>query len=343
MNDVNVTDSLTLHRALLTLDTHIDIPWPTGPDPFQDGTRRVDLPKMRRGGLAAGCFVAYVPQAARTPENDRAAFERAMAMLQAIRDMGRSEAGITARMTVTATEIEAAKRDGVLAVVPVVENGFAVGTDLSRLARFRSLGARYLTLTHNGHNAIADSAMPRADLGDAQQEHGGLSPLGRAAVAELNRLGMLIDVAHVSRNTMLQAAELSRTPVVSTHSCIRALCDHPRNLDDEQLDALRDVGGVVQITAVSAFLRKDAKPEAVTVADFADHVDYAVRRIGIDHVGISSDFDGGGGFLGWRDASESANITAELVRRGYDNAQIAALWGGNFLRVLRIAEEVAER
>jgi membrane dipeptidase len=343
MNDINVTDSLALHRALLTLDTHIDIPWPTGPDPFQYGTRRVDLPKMRRGGLAAGCFVAYVPQVARTPDSERAAFERAMAMLQVIRDMGRSEAGITARVTVTAAEIEAAKRDGVLAVVPVVENGFAMGTDLSRLARFRSLGARYLTLTHNGHNAVADSAIPRADLGDAEQEHGGLSPFGRAVVAELNRLGMLIDVAHVSRNTMLQAAELSRTPVVSTHSCVRALCDHPRNLDDEQLDALRDVGGVVQITAVSAFLRKDAKPEAVTVADFADHVDYAVRRIGIDHVGISSDFDGGGGFTGWRDASESANITTELVRRGYDKAQIAALWGGNFLRVLRIAEEVADR
>jgi membrane dipeptidase len=120
------------------------------------------------------------------------------------------------------------------------------------------------------------------------------------------------------------------------------LCDHPRNLDDEQLDKLRDVGGVVQITAVSAFLRKDAKPEAVTVADFADHVDYAVQRIGIDHVGISSDFDGGGGFTGWRDASESANITAELVRRGYGDAEIAALWGGNFLRILRIAEEVAD-
>ena len=153
---------------------------------------------------------------------------------------------------------------------------------------------------------------------------------------------MLIDVAHVSRDAMLQAAELSRTPVVSTHSCIRALCDHPRNMDDEQLDALRDTGGVVQVTAVAAFLRHDAKPEAVTVVDFADHIDHAVRRIGIEHVGISSDFDGGGGFAGWHDASESANITAELVRRGYGRMEIAALWGGNFLRVLRIAEEVAD-
>ncbi len=342
MNDAIQTDALALHRALLTLDTHIDIPWPTGPDPFLDGTRRVDLPKMLRGGLTAGCFAAYVPQVARTPENETAAFERAIAMLQAIRAMGRSQDAIVARVAVTAAEIEAAKRDGVLAIVPAVENGFAMGQDLSRLARFRALGARYLTLTHNGHNALADSCNPRTDLGDAATEHGGLSQLGRAAIAALNRLGMLVDVAHVSRATMLQAAEVSRTPVVSTHSCIRALCDHPRNMDDEQLDALRDVGGVVQITAVSAFLRKDAKPEAVTPADFVDHVDYAVRRIGIEHVGISSDFDGGGGFSGWHDAGESANITAELVRRGYGRPEIAALWGGNFLRVLRLAEEMAE-
>jgi membrane dipeptidase len=297
---------------------------------------------MQLGGLAAGCFVAYVPQAARTPENETAAFERAIAMLQSIRAMGRSENGIAARVTVTAAEIAAAKRDGVLAIVPVVENGFAMGQNLSRLARFRALGARYLTLTHNGHNALADSCNPRKDLGDAEAEHGGLSALGRAAITELNRLGMLVDVAHVSRDTMLQATALSRTPVVSTHSCIRALCDHPRNFDDEQLDALRDAGGVVQITAVAAFLRPDGKPEAVTVADFADHIDYAVRRIGIQHVGISSDFDGGGGFTGWHNASESANITSELLRRGYDRQEIAALWGGNFLRVLRIAEEMAD-
>jgi len=342
MNDTASIDSLALHRQLLTLDTHIDIPWPVGPDPFMDGPRRVDLPKMQRGGLSAGCFVAYVPQAVRTPETEVAAFERAIGMLQSIRAMGRSENGVAARVTVTADEIEAARRDGVLAIVPAVENGFAMGTSLSRLGRFRAYGARYLTLTHNGHNALGDSCNPRADLGDAPAEHGGLSSLGRAAIAELNRLGMLVDVAHVSRNTMLQAAEVSRTPVVSTHSCIRALCDNPRNMDNAQLDALRDVGGVIQITAVASFLKRDAKPEAVTVADFADHVDYAVRRIGLAHVGISSDFDGGGGFSGWHDASESANITAELHRRGYDRQAIVALWGGNFLRLLRIAEERAE-
>ena len=129
-----------------------------------------------------------------------------------------------------------------------------------------------------------------------------------------------------------------RTPVLSTHSCIKALCDNPRNLDDEQLDALRAVGGVVQVTAVPGFLKTGKKEEEVTVADYMDHVDYAVKRIGVEHVGISSDFDGGGGFVGWHDAGESANVTAELVRRGYGAAEIAALWGGNFLRVMRAAE-----
>jgi membrane dipeptidase len=341
MNDSIQTDALALHRGILTVDTHIDIPWPTGPDPFLDGPRRVDLPKMVQGGLAAGCFAAYVPQAARTPENEAAAFERALGMLHAIRAMGGSQNGITARLTATVAEIVAAKRDGVLAIIPAMENGFSIGTDLSRLARFRELGARYLTLTHNGHNALGDSCNPRADLGDAPTEHGGLSAFGRSVIAELNRLGMLVDVAHVSRDTMLQAVALSRTPVLSTHSCIRALCDNARNMDDAQLDALRDSGGLVQITAVAAFLKQDAKPDSVTVATFADHIDYAVRRIGVAHVGISSDFDGGGGFSGWHNAAESANITAELLRRGYDRQEIAALWGGNFLRLLRIAEERA--
>jgi membrane dipeptidase len=348
-------EALALHHSLLTMDTHIDIPWPTGPNPFEDGKRRVDLPKMRRGGITAAFFAAYVPQAARTPAGEEAAFARAEAMLLAIRAMGlsnaggpgdaggdRSEAGIVARLAVSADQIEAAKRDGVLAVVPAVENGYAIGTDLGRLARFAELGARYMTMTHNGHNALCDSSNPRTDLGDREVEHSGISVLGRAAVAEMNRLGVLVDVAHVSRDSMLQLAECSRTPVVATHSCIRALCDNPRNLDDSQLDVLRDVGGVVQVTAVSAFLRPNAKPDVVTVADFADHIDYAVRRIGIAHVGISSDFDGGGWFNGWKDASESPNITAELFRRGYDPAALALLWGGNFLRCLRAAEARAE-
>lgn len=334
-------DPAALHRDLLTLDSHIDIPWPPGQDPFEETTHCVDIPKMHRGGLSAGCFVAFVPQGPRTPEGYASAVARAVGMLEAIRGMSRNGNGLTARVTSTAAEIEAARRDGALAIVPAVENGHAIGADPGQLRRFRELGARYVTLTHNGHNDLADSANPRPELGDSAEQHGGLSALGRTALAEMNRLGMLVDVSHVSRNSMLQAAEVSRTPVVATHSCVRALCDHPRNLDDEQLDVLRATGGLIQITAMPAFLRPKGTLETVSVSDFADHIDHAARRIGVMHVGISSDFDGGGAVNGWRDASESPNVTAELLRRGYGRDEIAALWGGNFLRLLRHAEEVA--
>lgn len=340
-------DAAALHAAILTLDTHIDIPWPSGPDPFEErprgpGARRVDLPKMRAGGLGAGCFAAYVPQGRRDPEGWAAATGRALSMLDAINAMGRSENGITARVTSTADAIEQAQADGVLAIIPAVENGHALGRDLGLLAAFRAKGARYLTLTHNGHNELADSSNPRADLGDGETLHGGLSELGKEAIAELNRLGMLVDISHVSQQGALQAAMLSKTPVLATHSCVRALCDVPRNVDDLMLDALRDCGGMVNITAVPGFLRPGGKADGVGVSDFVDHLEYVIRRIGLAHAGISSDFDGGGGFSDWHDAADSPNVTAELVRRGYGAAEIAALWGGNFLRLLRLAEEVAD-
>ena len=342
MNAPMMMDYRQVHDGLLTIDSHIDIPWPPGPSPFEDGPRRVDLPKMRRGGVGAGCFAAYIPQGKRDAAGYAAAHDRAVAMLRAIHAMGEpTAAGISGRVATTVAEIEAARLAGGPAIIPVVENGHAIGETLDHLDEFRSLGARYMTLTHNGHNALADSSVPRRDLGDEAQLHGGLSDLGRAAIARMNRLGMMVDVSHTSKAAMLQAVAASATPVMATHSCIRALCDHPRNLDDEQLDALAASGGVVQVTLVSFFLKAGKKEAEVTLSDFVDHIDYAVQRVGIAQVGIGSDFDGGGGVIGWRDAGESANVTAELLRRGYDRPAIAALWGGNFLRLLRIAEEQA--
>ncbi len=335
-------DARALHRSLLTIDTHIDIFWPNTPDPFSRTEKCVDFVKMREGHMVAACLVAYVPQGPRTPEGFGPARERALAMLATINARGRTEGGITARVAASADAIEAAWRDGACVVVPAVENGHAVGDDLGVLKQFRKLGAVYLTLVHNGHNLLCDSANPRADLGDAAVLHGGLSDFGRDAIAALNRVGMLVDVSHASKESMLQAADFSRTPVVATHSCCRALCDSPRNMDDAQLDALRDTGGLLQITAVPGFLRPHGRPETVTLDDFCDHIDHAVRRCGIEHVGIGSDFDGGGGFSGWRDAAEFPNVTAALLARGYDRAAIALLWGGNFLRTLRLAEAQAE-
>jgi membrane dipeptidase len=334
-------DSLAaLHAATLTLDTHVDIPWPDMPDPRGETRRKVDFPKMRAGGLKAVVFIAFVPQTRRDAASLAAAAERAEAMLKAIRA---TADGVTARVATTAAEVEAASAAGALAVMLGVENGHALGGELSRLKTFRDLGACYVTLTHDGHNDLGDSARPRSDLGDPAEEHGGLSPFGRAVIAEMNRLGLLVDVSHVSKRGMLEAARLSRAPVVATHTACRALVDHPRNLDDEQLDALRATGGLAQITAVASFLRQTPKGGVAeaSVADLVDHVDHAVARIGLDHVGISSDFDGGGAVKGWNDAAETANVTAELARRGYTAREIGLLWSGNFLRLMRLAERAA--
>ena len=334
-----------LHASLLTLDSHIDIPWPDGDDPFRESpNRRVDLPKMRAGGLRAGCFAAYVPQGRLDAPGHAEAGARAFAMLERIAAMGEPRDGILTRLCTTADAIERAHAEGAIAIVPAIENAYAFGEDLSVVARFRARGACYVTLTHNGHNLIADSAIPRRDLGDGEIRHGGLSALGREAVAEMNRVGMLVDVSHLSRAAMLQAAQLSATPVVATHSSVRALCDHRRNLDDDQLDALRDTGGLIQVTAMPGFLRtrRDQAPSPeVGVGDLVDHIDYVVRRIGPAHVGISSDFDGGGGVAGWSNAAETPSVTAELVRRGYGAGEIAGFWSGNFLRLMRRAEAAA--
>lgn len=329
-----------LHARTLTLDTHVDIRWPDPPDPAVETDRRVDFPKMARGGLRAAVFVAYTPQGRRDPDGHAAAAARAEAMLRHIRTRADGHAR---RFCATAEAVEAAVAAGSQAVLSAVENGYAMGHDLARLALWRSLGAIYVTLTHDGHNDLADSARPRPELGDAPEEHGGLSRLGREAVAEMNRVGLLVDVSHAAKAAMLQAAVLSRAPVVATHACCAALCAHPRNLDDEQLDALREVGGLVQITAVPAFLRPPGEDgsTAASVADILDHVDHAVRRIGVEHVGLSSDFDGGGGVAGWEDASGSAGLTAELMRRGYGEREIGLLWSGNFLRLMRLAQRVA--
>jgi membrane dipeptidase len=334
MNDVSP------HDGLLTIDTHVDIPWPDGPSPFEDGPRCVDLPKLKAGGVAAVCFAAYIPQGPRDAAGNIAATGRAHAMLDDIAAMAPKD-GTGGKLATSAAAIEAAFAAGKTAIIPAIENGYALGEDLSLLDEFHGRGVRYITLTHNGHNALADAAIPRRDLNDVAVEHNGLSELGRAAIARMNELGILVDISHSAKTTMLQAVEASRTPILATHSCIRALCDHPRNLDDEQLDILAATGGLVQITIVSNFLRPKARAIDLTVADIADHVDYAVRRMGIDHVGIGTDFDGGGGVKGFMNARQTPHLTKELAARGYGPAELAKIWGGNFLRLLRQAEDKA--
>lgn len=318
----------------LVIDTHIDIRWPETPDWLGETSQCVDLPKMRAGGMSAAVFIAYVGQGARDHAGHNAAAARADGMLRHIR--ARAD-GTAARFCTTPGEVETSFTAGIPAVLSAVENGYAMGHDLGRIAAWRRLGAIYLTLTHDGHNALSDSARPRKNLGDSESEHGGLSALGRTAIAEMNRVGLMLDCSHVSKAGMMQAAILSRVPIAVTHTACAALCTHPRNLDDEQLDAIRTCGGVAQITAVASFLKAPGANGVTqaSVSDLVDHVEHAIRRIGLDHVGISSDFDGGGSVVGWANASETRNITAELTRRGYGEREIGLLWSGNFLRVWR--------
>ena len=332
-----------LHDTLLTLDTHIDIPWPDRNDAWASSSpRQVDVHKATKGGLRAVCLAAYIPQTSRDAEGHDAAWDRVQAMLKVINGLGGIHDALSAKVCRTASDIrEAATTPGTLAIMPAVENGHAIGGDPSRIALLaRDYGVRYMTLTHNGHNALADAAIPRADLGDDPTLHGGLSALGREAIGEMNRHGILVDVSHTSKATMMQAVAQSSTPVVASHSCARALCDHPRNLDDEQLDLLKATGGLIQITAMGSFLKKGG---GGTLADLARHVSYVAKRIGIEHVGVSSDFDGGGGIEGWQDASETPAVTRALLAEGFDEKQIAAIWGGNMLRLLENAEQASSR
>jgi membrane dipeptidase len=377
-----------IHEAVLTIDTHDDIPFDFATpavDPL-NADRQVNLEKMRAGGLDAGFFIVYVGQGPRTPAAYRAAAESAQRKFDAIHRMAEQMYPDQIEIAYTADDVERIHASGKLVAAIGIENGYVIGRDLGLLERYHELGARYMTLAHNGQNDIADSAQPREQLGDVAEEHGGLSAFGEQVVAEMNRLGMMVDISHISKNAALDAIRVSRAPVIASHSSTRAVADHVRNLDDEALLALRDNGGVMQTVAFSGYVKPvpperaealadlrynngfpggggpdsmegmsaqesfnysqgvqmlDVQFPPASVSDFVDHIDYAVDLIGIDHVGISSDFDGGGGVHGWDDASETFNVTLELVRRGYSEEDIRKLWGENLLRVWREVERVA--
>jgi membrane dipeptidase len=390
-----------IHGKVLSIDTHVDIApanfGESGPNYTQKLPRtQVDLVKMEEGGLVGAFLIVYVGQ---TPNLDSAGFARANAQaiekFDAVHRLTEHLAPTRAEIAYTAADARRIHASGKRVIFIGVENGFPIGSDLSNVQRFYERGGRYMSLAHNGHSQLSDSNTGERD---GVWLHNGLSPLGRQVIAEMNRLGMMIDVSHPSKQSMLQTVQLSKAPIIASHSGVRALCNHSRNMDDEQLDALKKNGGVIQLVAFNSYVKcnpaKDAEraaavdalrreygitatarnevqaaiqalpndkrneylakqeditarrypaDPAATVKDFADHIDYVVKRIGIDHVGISSDFDGGGGVDGWRSASESLNVTTELVRRGYTEQEIAKIWGGNLLRVMAAVEKAAGR
>ena len=371
-----------IHERVLTIDLHDDIPFNFATpevDPL-NADRQVNLEKMRAGGLDVGFFIVYVGQTPRNEANYAKAKADAMIKFDAIHRMTDEMYPDQIGLAYSADDVERIHAEGKLVAAIGIENGYVIGRDLSLLKTYHDLGARYITLSHNGNNDIADSAQPNEEFGDTPGEHGGISEFGEQVIAEMNRLGIMVDVSHVSKEASLDAMRLSRAPVIASHSSTFALADHPRNMDDEQLLALKENGGVMHTVALGAFVKTPSAEEeaavqelrdrigftgfssmtdeqreafregmaeirerfpAANVSDFVDHVDHAVNLIGIDHVGISSDFDGGGGVDGWMDASETFNVTLELVRRGYTEEEIAKLWGGNTLRVWRAVEDVA--
>lgn len=324
-----------VHRQVLTLDTHCDTPMFFHEDidfAQRDPRILVDSSKMRDGGLDASIMVAYLPQGERDAQSLLAATQKAHELLDGIDQRIATAPGVG--LAETPAQLRELKSRGMLAIMKGIENGYAIGKDLSNLEVFRRRGVVYMTLCHNGDNDICDSAAR------TNAEHGGLSDFGRQVVGEMNRLGMMVDLSHGGRQSFYDAIEASRVPIVCSHASCRALCDHPRNLDDDQMRTLALSGGVMQVTLYPGFLRKD---DNATILDAMAHIDHAIELMGIDHVGLGTDFDGDGGVPGLASASELINYTRQLLARRYSVAQIQQLWGGNFLRVMQQVQDAAEK
>jgi membrane dipeptidase len=424
-----IAKAKAIHSRVITLDTHNDI----SPANFTADcnykmrlTTQVNLPKMVEGGMDVSFMIVYVGQGPLTPEGYDNAYKQAIAKFDAVHRLTEKIAPDNIGLALTPADVIALHKKHLRIAVIGVENGYPIGTDIKRVKEFYDRGGRYMSLAHNGNSQLADS-----NTGETQGYlyNNGLSPLGREVIAEMNRVGIMVDLSHPSKGANMEAIRLSKAPVIASHSAVRALADVSRNMDDEQLLALKNNGGVIQIVGFATYLRTDSKERVAALAklrsdfglnaaagrgaggggrgddggaergcpvetaggpapgrgaggggranaaldalsperraeydkqlaaidakyppagranvkDLVDHIDYAVKLIGIDHVGISSDFDGGGGIDGWNSAAEAFNVTLELVRRGYTEEQIGKLWSGNLLRVWGDVEKVAQR
>lgn len=315
-----------LHRKIITIDSHTDTPMIF--QTFDLGRKeggKVNLPLMREGHLDAAFMVAYIPQGDRDAASLQKATDYATDRLtQVIAQAGRypHEMGIAQ----SSDELRRLKEEGKKAILLGIENGYALGKDLTNLHRFRQMGVSYITLCHNGDNDLCDSAAGKT-------EWGGLSPFGKEVVAEMNRLGMMIDVSHAADRTFYDVLEHSTRPIIASHSSCRSLCNHRRNLDDDQIKALAQQGGVMQICLYKGFINES--PEKASLSDAIRHILHVIDLVGIDYVGIGSDFDGDGELIGCRAANELMQITMRLIAEGLDNESIAKIWGGNLMRVMR--------
>jgi len=371
-----------IHNNVLTLDTHTDTPMRL-PDPEFDINKKndpikshskIDFPRMIEGGLDAAFFAIYIGQGARTEEANNEAKEKALSIFEAIQN-NLAKSSSVAEIALTPADAYRLEKEGKRAIYIGMENGYPIGTDIANIKEYYDLGARYITLCHSNNNDICDSSTDST-------EHNGLSDFGRQVVTKMNELGMIIDISHVSDKSFYDVLELSKAPIIASHSCARAICDNPRNVNDEMLKKLAENGGVIQMCILSNYVKvieqdssrinaqqairekyKNLKelshdeqqkayqqweavdetypPILATVSDAVDHIDHIVEVTGVDHVGIGTDFDGGGGLEDCYDVSQIKNITIELLKRGYTEKDIEKIWGGNFMRVFNQVQQIA--
>lgn len=371
---------MKIHEKALTVDTHCDTPMLMIDDNFDVGEKhgapesRVDFVRMKEGGLDAMFFAAFTSQRERTPENTEKAYETANKMIDAVYNAC-SKYNNMAEVAVSSADAARIEKTGKRAIYIGMENGFPLGTDIHRVKEFYDRGVRYITLCHSSNNDICDSSTDKKG-----PEHDGLSRFGKKVVKEMNKLGMMVDVSHISDKSFFDVIKTSKAPVIASHSSVRAIAHHNRNMTDEMIKALAAKGGVIQICLLDSYIkdsdtttvryqkekemrqlfdkqmtdaeRKELREqwrtlsekyprELPTVSDCVDHIDYVKNLVGIDHVGIGSDFDGGGGLADCADVSQFPNITAEMIRRGYTEEEIMKVWGGNFFRVFREVEKCA--
>jgi membrane dipeptidase len=369
-----------IHASILTVDTHCDTPMDFSDPNFDLGVRSeegcVDFPKMKEGGLHAEFFAVFTGQGPRNDSAYNVVHQKALDIFNAIHKNVEKNSSV-AGIALSPGDAYRLKKERKIAAFIGVENGYPLGKDLTRIRQYFDLGARYISLSHSKNNDICDSS---TDPDGPENE--GLSPFGIRVVEEMNMLGMMVDISHISDKSFYDVLKLTKTPVLASHSSCRALCGSPRNLSDDMLLALKENGGVIQICILGNYLKTpEPNPEMeqklkelgtkygdyngladsvkklmraeyrsirktyekpATVKDVVDHIDHVVQVIGIDYVGIGTDFDGGGGVEGCRTASDMKNITVELLRRGYSKAEIAKIWGENVMRVMQKAEDYAK-
>ncbi|MCX6287609.1 MAG: dipeptidase [Bacteroidetes bacterium] len=362
-----------IHRSVFTVDSHTDTPMRLMTGDFDINQRhdpqssKVDFPRMKEGGLDGIFFAVFTSQGKRNQEAFLKIKNEALEITDTIYAVLKRNQAV-AGLALKPQDAYSLKKEGKIAVFIGMENGYPLGLDLSMVETFFKRGVRYITLCHTRNNDLCDSSTDTLCFG-------GLGPFGKEVVKEMNRLGMMVDVSHMSDKSFYDVLHLSGSPVIASHSCSRALCDNPRNLTDEMLMALAANGGVVQMCILSAYVKADPNPardsahaalrkkyrdfdgltkdemkaarkdwhaiddqypgNLATVSDVVDHIDHMVKVAGIDHVGIGTDFDGGGGVKGCNDVSGMGSITLELVKRGYSKSQIRKIWGGNLMRVMK--------